>query len=134
MPSHIVVFKIVFLLKLVHLVNSKYSCVFIIVNNFFLRKQFTGMAIWPFIVVRNAQLRKDKVFINHERIHLRQQLELLILPFYIWYILEFTVHWIRYGNRYDAYRSISFEKEAYSNENDLGYLTHRPFWSFLKYL
>jgi hypothetical protein len=31
----------------------------------------------------------DKVFVNHEKIHLRQQLELLVLPFYVWYIIEF---------------------------------------------
>ncbi|RMA57661.1 hypothetical protein [Ulvibacter antarcticus] len=107
---------------------------FVIVSRFFLRKRFTGMAIWPFVFVRTAQMKRDTVFMNHEKIHLRQQLELLIVPFFIWYIIEFLVHWIRYKNRYDAYRSISFEKEAYENEKDLDYLKKRSFLAFIKYV
>jgi hypothetical protein len=32
-----------------------------------------------------------------------------------------------------AYRNISFEKEAYTNEKDLNYLQSRSFWKFLNY-
>lgn len=70
---------------------------------------------------------------NHERIHLIQQLELLIVPFYIIYILEFIYYVVKYKNVNSAYRSISFEKEAYLNEKDLNYIKLRPFWSFLNY-
>ncbi|MCP9766900.1 hypothetical protein EGI22_03200 [Lacihabitans sp. LS3-19] len=91
-----------------------------------------GIALWPFIILRAKT--PGKVIINHERIHLRQQLELLILPFYLWYLTEWLLLLIKYRNLYEAYMHISFEKEAYSNESDLKYLRNRPFWSFLKYL
>lgn len=104
------------------------------VNRFLLRKGISGMALWPFVLVRNAALKQDLVFLNHEKIHLRQQLELLILPFYLWYVLEFGFRFLKYGNGREAYRNISFEREAYQNEKDLQYLNRRPFWSFLKYV
>jgi hypothetical protein len=71
---------------------------------------------------------------NHERIHLRQQLELLILPFFIWYFLEFCLRWIKYEKFDLAYRNISFEREAYAKEKDLHYLKNKSIWSFLKYI
>ncbi len=74
------------------------------------------------------------LLLNHERIHLRQQAELLILPFYVWYVLEYFVRLLAYKNKKEAYRNISFEREAYANESDPDYLKHRKFWSFLKYL
>ena len=33
-----------------------------------------------------------------------------------------------------AYEKISFEQEAYRNENSSNYLKNRKFWEFLKYL
>ncbi len=71
---------------------------------------------------------------NHERIHLRQQIELLVVPFYVWYGLEFLLRLLQYRNRRKAYYNISFEREAYGNEKDLNYLKQRSFWNFLKYL
>ncbi len=71
---------------------------------------------------------------NHEKIHLKQQLELLIIPFYLIYTIEFLVRLFQYKKRNLAYRNISFEREAYTNEFNLGYLKRRPFWRFLKYL
>jgi hypothetical protein len=78
--------------------------------------------------------KENVVFINHERIHLRQQLELLIIPFFIWYLLEFCLRWIQYKNFDLGYRNISFEREAYANEKDLYYLKRRSFWKFLEYV
>lgn len=49
--------------------------------------------------------------INHERIHTRQMLELLIVPFYLIYIAEWLARVIAYrGNTYEAYRRTSFER------------------------
>ena len=103
----------------------------VLVNQFLLRKKFTGMAIWPFIIVRSKQFKQDTAFLNHERIHLRQQVEMLVIPFFIWYLVEFLVKLIQFKDRHLAYRNISFEKEAYANEKDLNYLKKRPFWRFL---
>ena len=97
-------------------------------------RRFAGVALWPFIVVKRKNLKTDTVFINHEKIHLRQQIELCILFFYLWYLAEFLVKWYRYKNAHQAYLQISFEKEAYQHENDLHYLSQRRFWSFLAYV
>lgn len=99
-------------------------------NRFLLRKKFTGKTLWPFIILRNKELKQNKVFINHERIHIRQQQELLALPFYVWYVLEYMIRLIQYKNRRQAYINISFEREAYANEKDLEYLNQRSFWGF----
>lgn len=97
-------------------------------------KGFIGLTLFPFVFLKHAQLKLNRVLINHERIHLRQQLELLILPFFIWYSLEFLMRYSHYKNWHQAYRNISFEREAYQHEQDLDYLKKRSFWNFLKYL
>lgn len=71
---------------------------------------------------------------NHERIHLRQQLELLIVFFFIWYLTEYLIRLIQYKDSYKAYNKISFEREAYANEQKLGYLKKRKWWGFRRYL
>lgn len=106
----------------------------VVVNRFLLRKKFTGICLWPFIIIRKKTLKNDHVFMNHERIHLRQQAEMLVLPFYLWYGVEFLFRLFQYKNKYEAYRNISFEREAYKNDKDLLYLKGRPFWRFLNYL
>lgn len=92
------------------------------------------MAVWPFIVLSHSQLRQDAVFINHEKIHLRQQVELLLVFFYLWYGLEFLLRWLKYGNRRKAYLNISFEREAYWHEGHFDYLKYRRIFGFLKFI
>ena len=102
----------------------------ILISKYVVPKHYLGITIWPFIFLKNALLKEDVVLVNHERIHFRQQIELLILPFFILYILEFIVRFYQYGSWQMAYKSISFEREAYKNENDPNYLKSRPFWNF----
>lgn len=83
-----------------------------------------GLAFFPFIFVPTTTVIDDEL-INHERIHLRQQLELGIILFYIWYLIALY----RVG-----YMNISFEREAYANDSDLTYLKKRRIFSFWKYL
>ncbi|MEA1785791.1 hypothetical protein U1E44_06790 [Arenibacter sp. GZD96] len=78
--------------------------------------------------------RQDSVLLNHERIHLKQQQELLIFPFYILYILEWLLKLCWYRNAKQAYLNISFEREAYNNEYNLGYLNGRKSFCFIGYL
>lgn len=92
------------------------------------------MALFPFIILHDKRMKDNHRLINHERIHLRQQLEMLIIPFYIWYISEYFIRLIISKNRKEAYRNICFEKEAYSNESDTNYLENRPFWNFTKFI
>ena len=59
-------------------------------NRFLVPKGYRAITLYPFIFVRNESDKYDKELINHERINLRQQKELLVLFFYIWYFLDFS--------------------------------------------
>ena len=85
----------------------------VIYNKIIPFKGYKAITIWPFIFARK---KLSEIDINHEKIHLAQQLELLIIPFYIIYFIE----WI-----FKRYRNISFEKEAYANQEDMNYLEWR---------
>jgi hypothetical protein len=106
----------------------------VIVSKYLVPKGYLAITIWPFIFVRNKGLKDVDSLISHEKIHLKQQLELLILLFYIWYGIEYLVHYIKYKDHLKAYRSISFEVEANTYENDLDYLNTRKLFSWFKYL
>ncbi len=96
--------------------------------------KISGITLFPFIFIEKKELRWNKVLINHEKIHLRQQLEMLIIPFYIWYITEYFLKYLKYKNPQLAYRNISFEREAYENDSNLNFLKTRKLWNFLKFI
>lgn len=98
-----------------------------------LPKRYYAITIFPFIFLRHGGA-ENEILINHERIHLRQQAELLVLPFYLLYLIEYLCKLIIYRSHDKAYRNISFEREAYRNDEDLNYLKKRKFGSFAKYL
>ncbi len=89
-----------------------------------------GLTLWPFVLVR--QPNPSARLLNHERIHLRQQLELGILPFYVWYLAEYAYWRFRGKRHYEAYRAIGFEREAFDNDHNPTYLRTRPVWGFLR--
>jgi hypothetical protein len=93
-------------------------------------KRINAIALFPFILTNDRSERT----LNHERIHLAQELEMLVIPFYLWYGIEYLVYRLKGYSDYKAYRAISFEKEAFGNELDVDYLRKRKFWNFLKYL
>ncbi|POY38216.1 hypothetical protein C3L50_13215 [Flavobacterium alvei] len=107
---------------------------FLIVTKYLIPRGYRGLALFPFVFVKERKDKRNSVFVNHERIHLRQQLELLVFPFLVWYFVEFLLRLIQFKNRDLAYKNISFEREAYANEKDLDYLKKRKFWAFLKYI
>lgn len=76
----------------------------------------------------------DKYVINHERIHTAQMRELLFLPFYIIYVAEWLIRLVQYRKLYAAYMNISFEREAYTNGNNLFYLPKRRRFAWMHYL
>jgi hypothetical protein len=99
--------------------------------NFFLGKDVIAITLCPFgIYIRKG--KEKSVTINHEKIHWKQQLEMLVLFFYLWYIIEWFLR--LFINNGDAYRNISFEREAYKNDKNLEYLTNRKIYSWFKYL
>lgn len=71
---------------------------------------------------------------NHEEIHGRQQREMFVVFFFLWYGLEFIFRLLQYWNWSKAYRNISFEREAYANQDNLQYLSTRKRFSWFNYL
>ena len=92
-----------------------------------------AIALWPFVLIR-PEYRGNATMHQHERIHLRQQIEMLVIPFYLWYLIEYLVKLIRYGDHFSAYVSISFEVEAYKWQRWLNYLEFRRPYFWIRYL
>jgi hypothetical protein len=107
---------------------------FLIVAKYLIPKGYRGMAVFPFVVLKYDFDKANETFVNHERIHLKQQIELLIIPFFAWYFLEYLFRLVQYKSKDLAYRNISFEREAYAKETDLNYLKNRSFFQFLNYI
>lgn len=91
------------------------------------------MALFPFILIKDKSLVSDSALINHECIHLRQQAELLVIPFYVLYLINYLINLASYRNHHKAYLNIVFEREAYANEGDLAYLEKRNFYNWFRY-
>lgn len=96
-------------------------------------KGWGGIALFPFIFIEK-QYKGNKKIINHEKIHIRQQLELLIVPFYLLYIGFYCNNRLKGMNHNEAYYNNPFEKEAYSNERKITYLVNRPFYKWMDYV
>lgn len=73
----------------------------------------------------------NNVIVNHESIHTAQMKEMLYIPFYLWYVTEWLVKLLFKDN---AYRNISFEREAYDNQYNLNYLKERKRYNWIKRL
>ncbi|MDQ0478124.1 hypothetical protein QF004_002665 [Chryseobacterium sp. MDT2-18] len=121
--------------KLNQISRNEYLCFMIVICQRLLKNtKISGITLFPFIILRKPEYRHDPILINHEKIHLRQQLELLIIFFYLWYVMEYYYRLFKLKNRDLAYRSISFEREAYAMEANPDYLENRKHWSFWKYI
>lgn len=81
-------------------------------------------------------LRNWDKMLNHELIHTAQMKELLYLPFYLLYGIEWLIRLAMYKNTRKAYRNISFEREAYNMQNNFHYIIdkERKPYAFLKYI
>lgn len=130
----------------------------IIYNNIIPFKGSKAVTIWPLIFARKAAKWLKDFEENHEKIHLRQQLEVLIaalmcsimlvlstgiswwwlcaspLVYYTWYGIEWLVRLAVYRDRHVAYRNIAFEQEAYLNQYDLRYPKTRCPFSWIRYI
>ena len=102
----------------------------VIYNNIIPFPGFKAINIFGVLFARTGS-KIDSTTINHESIHTAQMKELLYIFFYIWYVLEWIVRLFMKGN---AYRNISFEREAYDNESNLEYLDERDKFSWCEYI
>lgn len=101
----------------------------IIKNNYIPFKGYVAMNLFGILFTRKDNL--SDVVINHEYIHTKQMREMLYIPFYIWYGIEWLIRLFNSGN---PYRNISFEREAYANEYDMDYANNRKPYAWLKYI
>ena len=100
---------------------------FVTVAKYLIPKGFAGLTIFPFGILKDRKDISNPVMMQHEKIHIRQQLELLVLPFFIWYGIEYLLRILQYKDKHVAYRNISFEREAYANESQEYFLQKRRF-------
>lgn len=94
-------------------------------------KEFLAINLFGVIFTKG---RLTEVDINHELIHTIQMRELLYVPFYIVYVLEWMIRIVQYRGWVEGYSHISFEKEAYENQRNMNYLKKRKHFSFVKYI
>lgn len=99
---------------------------------FFLEKSVVGITLCPFGIYLKENYLNDKILINHESIHWKQQLEMLIIFFYFWYLIEWIIRILVNGKK--AYVLLLFEQEAYENEKNENYLKTRKHFAWLKYI
>lgn len=88
----------------------------------------SAIALWPFILIR-PNVERTPELIHHERIHLQQQLELLLIFFYLFYLVEYIFYRSKGFSHNKAYLSLSFEKEAFGHQSDIDYLKKRPLFA-----
>ena len=97
-----------------------------------------GLAIWPVVFVEASALtvkRNPTVILLHESIHIAQQQECGVLPFYLLYIVEESCRALLFRQGYArAYFSISFEQEAYAHERKSTYLRRRRPFAWTSFL
>ena len=87
-----------------------------------------GIAIFPFVFLNYWYTRyygenKMNVLRKHEEIHFWQQLQLLVVPFYLLYGIFQLTH---------GYKKNPFEVEAFANQDNLNYKV-KPF-GWLKHI
>jgi hypothetical protein len=94
----------------------------------------SGITIFPFIFLIDTLKGSDNAvyIINHEKIHIRQELELLLVFFALMYLANYLYWRARGQSHSNAYRKIIFESEAYEKMYDLNYLKNRRIFGFIR--
>ena len=127
----------------------------IIRNNLIPFRGYSAVTIWPIVFVRRGAWYSRNTD-RHERIHGRQQLEMLLVGMVLaavlaaagcgwWSLLALPLFYLCYGVEYlirlcitrdhdCAYRSISFEQEAFAHQFDETYLQYRRWFAWLRYI
>lgn len=99
-------------------------------------KGFLAINLFGILFVRKNKDGSNPILsdttMNHESIHTAQMKELGYVFFYLLYFIEWVIR--LFINMPYAYRAISFEQEAYQNEDNLDYLKTRKHYSWIKYI
>lgn len=91
----------------------------IIRNKYLPFKGFSAVNLFGVVFVRN-EVEVTTQMIRHESIHTAQMKELWYVGFYILYGIEGLIKCLWNGKK--GYYSISFEQEAYINQEDTSYV------------
>ena len=86
-----------------------------------------AITLAPFGIYIKERRLCNRTIRNHEMIHWRQQWEMLIIFFYLWYFIEWVVKLFIYGRK--AYHNLSFEREARTGAWENG-----SYYGWIKYL
>ena len=110
----------------------------IIYNKWIPFKGYLAINLFGVLFVRGT--KEDMVnditaeVINHESIHTVQMKEMGYIFFYLWYVLEYLCIRLFHKKQGDAYADVSFEEEAYNNDQNLDYLKQRKHYAWLKFI
>lgn len=97
-------------------------------------KKAKAAALFPFVLVRSEE-SITPIFINHEKIHFKQQLETLFLGSLLLNIIEDVYSTLFLGLKgQERYLYRATEQEAYRNQLNLEYLDKRRIFSLFKYI
>ena len=102
----------------------------VIYNNIIPFRGFSAINLFGLIFARKECEPLSKQTLNHEAIHTAQMRELLYIGFYLWYVVEWLVKLFIYGK--EAYRNVSFEREAYQYAGYEGYLSIRKRYRWIQ--
>lgn len=106
----------------------------IVYNSVIPFKGYKAINLFGVLFVRKGKTMSD-TDLNHEAIHTAQMKEMLYVFFYLWYLVEWLVRlFLCKFDGHKAYRAVSFEREAYSNQSYLKYLGERLRYTWLDYL
>ena len=110
----------------------------IIKNNIIPFKGYNAINVCGVLFVREGVEITPRL-IQHEKIHTKQMLEMFIVLFYLVYCVEFLYRYIKQKpngrSRWNqAYRAISFEREAYFNESRPNYFALREPYQWVTYM
>ncbi len=93
-----------------------------------------AITFYPFLFVR-IDTRNNAELIRHETIHIRQQLELLIIGAWVLYLVEYFYGiYVKKLDKRQAYYFTALEQEAHRNAMNLNYLSQRKPYAVLKYI
>lgn len=89
----------------------------------------TAVTLFFWIFIR-PEYADNSVIIRHEKIHVEQYKETLLLGFFLFYFYDFVKNMIKERSWSVSYRNIRLEKEAYQYQNSEGYIKRRKKFSW----
>lgn len=94
---------------------------------------FGCMNLFGYLLCKDSISEKT---LNHENIHTEQMKEMLYVGFYLWYCFEWAYQGVVWFFNKDMlpYHFITFEQEAYENDDNLSYLQTRKRWNWIRYI